>query len=400
MVMEKKRWKQKGFIISTFSGGDNYNTLKLLKEANFNMVEFTFKPRETVTRALEACESLQLPSLVQDKSFCGIGNGFAHADDDIVKEAVDYYSRFKQILGFYVWDEPTHECFEECRNTTDLFRKHAPDKLAFSVVFPSYGVYTWSGSAYNWEQNTYVQYIDGYLKTVDPDVFSMDHYVFQVNRGIHELKHYTLWKDLGYCRKRALELNKPLWFYYQGLGHFDPPDKKDYIYDMTPAKIRVQMSAALAYGVKQLSCFTAAGLIFDSDGVKTHMYEPVKEINARIQKIGDFLFDKTSTKLYHTDFDAEEAFKYFLDNINEDDLIEEAEKGLILGRFKGAGDSEYLVIVNREFEKRARGVLRLKGIYDIRQFCDESGELIPMSRSNAICYDLAEGSCSVYELTL
>lgn len=396
--MDKKRWKQQGFIISTFQGGDDYQKLKLLKEANFNLVEFTFMTRERVTQALEACERLELSSLVQDRSFCGIGDGFVHADDEIVLEALNYYGRFKHIMGYYVWDEPVADCFEECRNTNDLFKKHAPDKLAFSVVFPSYGVYTWSESSYNWEQNTYVQYIDGFLKTVDPDVFSMNHYVFQVNRGIRELGHYTLWKDLGYCRKRALELQKPLWFYYQGLGHFDPPDKKDFIYDMTPAKIRVQMSAALAYGVKQLSCFCADRLIFHSDGVKTHMYEPVKEINAQIQRMGDFLFDKTSYRLYHTGLEEGGTRQYFIDDLAEDHLISEAEDGLVLGRFKGQDDSEYLVISNREFEKRAKGCLKLKGRYGVRRFCEESGRLLDQTQGDAIRYDLAEGACSIYEL--
>ncbi|MHB1452593.1 MAG: hypothetical protein ACYCYM_01385 [Saccharofermentanales bacterium] len=396
--MATNRWKQDHFILSTFSGGDDFRSLSILKDAGFNLVEFTFKSREAVTKALEACEVLELESLVQDRSFCGIGDSGVAATDEIVQEAIDYYSRFRHIMGYYIWDEPFLDCFQKCRNTTDIFRRLAPDKLAFSVVFPSYGVYTWAEGTYSWEKNEYAEYINEYLKIVDPDVFSMDYYVFQMNADIHELNYYDLWRDLGYCRKMALETDKPLWFYYQGLGLFNPADK-NFIADMTPEKIRVQMSASLAYGVKQLSCFCAAGLIFDQNNEKTFMFEHVKEINQEILSLGEYLLDKASYKLYHTGIKNEYLPGYFLDDLAEDDLISEVGDHLIIGRMKDETQQNYLVVVNKEFEKRTTGRLVLKDRYTVMQYVPERRDTITLSQdTTAIEYDLAEGACSIYKL--
>ena len=403
------RWKQKEFYISTFDPMIHNATpeqaekfIRWTKEANFNMVEFTFRNREEVTIAVEACEKVGMQSLVQDPCFGGVGSGSflggrCLPSEETVREAVDYYSRFSQIMGFYVWDEPQATVFEDCRRSTDLFRRLAPDKLAFSVIYPSYGVYTWKdANGMDWSDNGYTRYVNGYLETVDPDVFSMDYYVFYMNRRIHDLRYYDLWRDLGYCRKCALELNKPQWFYYQGHGDFEPKDG-DAIAEMNPDKVRVQMYAALSYGVKQLSCFCSSPLLFDGEEKNPRFYEPVKKMNRRIRCIGNELLDKVPVKIYHTGISEEYIPLYFLDRLEEDGVIASAGDELIVGRLEQE-DTQYLMVTNQRFESSNEGCLTLMTPYRIAVFDEDTGEYTDLGVDTRIFYTLTPGHGQLYRL--
>lgn len=398
------RWKQKEFIISTFDAMKHDATpeeaemyMRWTKEANFNLVEFTFRDRQQVTTALDACEKVGIDSLVQDPSFGGIGSTDRQATEEIVKENLEYYGKYKRVIGFYVWDEPTEAMFQPCRRLTDLFRQLAPDKLAFSVVFPSYGVYNWKSSDMDWKNNGYVRYIDGYLDTVDPDVFSMDYYVFQMNRKATDLRYYDLWRDLGYCRVKALELNKPQWFYYQGISPFGIPEVH-HLSEINAEKIRVQMYAALSYGVKQLSCFTSGGLLFDSKkGEKTHLYEDVKEMNRRILNLGNELLDKQSVKIYHTGVDEEYIAPYFLDRLEEDEVIAAAGDELVLGRLTKE-DDQYLMVTNQRFMDGNAGSIRLREVAHVYAYDDDTAAYEDLGVTDEIVYDLDKGFGKLYRL--
>lgn len=398
-----ERWQQKEFYISTFDPFKHDATpeeaeqlIRWTKEANFNLVEFTWRNRAEVTVGVEACEKVGMPTLVQDPTFGGIGDDDRHATEETVREALEYYGKYEHILGYYVWDEPAASVFKPCRALTDLFRRLAPDKLAFSVVFPSYGVYTWASSDMDWKNNGYVKYIDGYLETVDPDVFSMDYYVFQMNKGIREVRYYDLWRDLGYCRRRALELGKPQWFYYQGIGDFAPVDG-DCLADMTPEKLMVQMYAALSYGVKQLSCFTSVGLII-RDTEKTELFDAVKEINRRVLNVGNELLDKTPVAIYHTGIDDAYVEPYFLDRLEEDAVIASAGDELILGRLM-KDDAQYLMVTNQRFVEENSGIIALRTPARIWEYDEDKAVYVDRGVGDTVTYALTPGHGRLYRLT-
>ena len=72
-----RRFQQDTFYISTFNAISSEEHMRAQlqhhKDTGFNLVEFTFKDRETVLRALPICEELGLKSIVQDRDFGGIG---------------------------------------------------------------------------------------------------------------------------------------------------------------------------------------------------------------------------------------------------------------------------------------------------------------------------------------
>ena len=137
----------------------------------------------------------------------------------------------------------------------DLFEKYDPGKLLFCCGFPSYGVYNWENGLYNWEEHSYTNYIDTYIDTIDPYVVSFDYYPFR-SSGM-SLVDSDLWRDMGYVSKRAREVGKPFWFYFQGVNMMTGTE------GLSPNEISAQMFAAIAYNAKGLSWFVTADVLTD-----------------------------------------------------------------------------------------------------------------------------------------
>lgn len=209
--------KQNQFVLSTFfavGGSANKELytkmLRLTKESGINLVELTFSSGQALTTALDVCEQLQLHNLAQDLTqFSGFGSQAPAFTDEIAQQTVQLLQQYQYNTGFYIWDEPTKEYFADVRHIKDTFTNLAPEKLAFSCIYPSY-------SGYTWHNGSYPAYVDEYIQTVDPAILSMDYYPYR--DGSSELFGSDLWRDMGYFRKKSIETGKPFWFYFQAVG--------------------------------------------------------------------------------------------------------------------------------------------------------------------------------------
>ena len=72
---------------------------------------------------------------------------------------------YQCVEGYFVWDEPARETFEKAQELRKLYKKYDPSRLAYSCVYPSYGVYNWTGSQIDWSNSAYARYIDCLLYT-------------------------------------------------------------------------------------------------------------------------------------------------------------------------------------------------------------------------------------------
>lgn len=368
------KWEQDSFVLSSFftvggSGDKNQyrSSLKLHKEAGLNLVELTFLSKGALLAALDVCEELQIPSIAQDlDNINGVGKTVPSFTESEVKAYVEELSRYRYLEGYFVWDEPTMEMFSTARRQKDMFKKYAPGKLAFSCLYPSYGVYNWSSNDFGWENSRYAQYVNNYLTTVDPEVISLNYYPFGNNGGDVSLQTHNLWRDMGLMRSKALELDKPYWHYYQLSGNLETKETAD----LTPEKAAVQMYAGLAYGAKGLSAFaTFAGLVvFDGARyVKGPNFDQLTELNKKVMNLGNELFDKRSVALYHPGLSATTQKNYFCDDLEASDLIVSLPEGTIAGVFAGGGKT-YLMLVNKDYQRSLIGTVKLKGSKTVREF--------------------------------
>lgn len=166
--------------------------------------------------------------------------------------------------------------------------------------------------------------------------FRWDYYPFQFQSSIKTTS--DLWRDLGYLRKRAKETGIPHWHYFQAINGSD---------SLTVEQIRVQMSAALAYGVKGLSYYNSWNSLTNTDGSPTANYEALKTINWQARRVGDLLYDKQNIAIHHTGLSAGYDSTYYLDPLSASPYIASAPDNLIIGVFSD-GDNIYLAIANKD----------------------------------------------------
>lgn len=361
-----KEWRQPEFILSTFHalGGDTVRYDDLLaktRDAGINLVELTFLPLEKLTAALRAAERVGVQVLAEDlSSISGVGDKYPAFSEETVRNTVNALKGSPVLAGYYIWDEPYEKDFHKTRELRDLVKKYDAKRLAFSVIFPSYGVYTWEKGDYQWSDNSYPRYVDNYLKTVDPEVMSFDYYPFRANRDSTSLLNNDLWRDFGYVRKKAMEYNKPLWFYFQAIGM-----QKEEKSIMDIPRISAQMYAALAYGVRGLSYYNSAGALLDGEGNRTVLYEELKRLNRNIRYLGDFLLDKQSEHIYHTGIAPGNNALYYLDAMTDSNLLEDAPANLVIGVFRGTGSTRYLLVANKNHLSETSGELRFRQPVDM-----------------------------------
>ena len=397
-------WKQKQFYISTFNAtaGDPKYTeaqLRYHKEAGFNLIEFTFKSREYVLQALPYCEKLGLASLVQDEELAGIGlDHMVESTDESVQRVVELYKPFPHVMGFYVWDEPGLAAFPVCRATIERFRRYAPDKLAFSVMVPSYGIYNWQVS--NWdaqnndplEERPFARYVRRYLAETDVDVASVDYYPYAVKAGASLIVN-DLWRDMGCVRRYAQEAGRPFWFYFQSKGTFELDDNEG-SRGMSYEKMAVQTYAALAYGAKQISYFTSSSAVSRMDDQPGPLFEEVKRLNRRMQHLGDFLFHKVSRKVAHSGLAEEWTEPYFLDPLSEISCVRRLPDALIVGYFEDeepSGGRQYLLVCNKDYEREADGELQLDRPYEVSFLDEDTGDTVSVGVTDSLPLHLRRG---------
>lgn len=393
---DRTPWSQKKFYLSTFRAvalsklPEVYEkSMAAHKEAGFNLAENAILSTEDMFNAVEACEKVGLECMAQDIStFSGMGSKYPINNDDMLLDMILQLCGYKSLMGYFIWDEPHEENFSKNRYVKDFFKDKDPGRLAYSLIFPSYGTYTWSSNHANWANDSYKKYVDKYLSTVDPEVISFDYYPFR--SGSVSLNENYLWRDLGYLRKKAIELKKPLWFYFQASGMVPNTE-------LTNPQLRVQMFSALAYGVTGLSYYTSLGLIVDEEGNKLPRFNEIKSLNKEVRNLGDYLFSKTSDKLYHTGVSPDKLVGYFVDDLASSDLILSAPEGLVIGVFKDSTQAKSLVVVNKDFTKTLYGQLKLKGMKNVKRFNKSTKEITQISSAtDTLNLQIPAGDCEIF----
>jgi hypothetical protein len=390
----EKIWKQKSFVLSAFNvlNDDTMQykkVLQLTKAAGINLVELTYLSRPNLNIALKIAAQVGVQVVAEDHSlFSGRSDKIPLFTEDDVVNGIAGIKQNKMLTGYYVWDEPHQKDFNTVRLLRDILKKNDPDRLAFSVIFPSYGMFVWRDS-------TYPKYVDAYLKTVDPEVMSFDYYSYMNNTD--SLKNNNIWKDFGYIRKKVMKAQKPLWFYFQAVPL--PPNEVS----INLAMVRAQMYCALTYGVKGLSYYyeNKKGVLLDSNFNKSALYNDLKSLNTQVKNIGNLLLKKNSEKIYHTSLiksdDLSKAF--YLDKIEEDELIDSAPADLVVGIFGDGTTKKYLMATNISHTTEIKGGIILKKKMKIAMFDKKNNkQIVLQTASRSLPVNLAPGEAVLYIL--
>ena len=352
--------------------------------------------RRVIRTALDACRNHDMMAIIADPYLGGAAELSRNIEKKHVRQALDAYSGYKDILlGYLLWDEPLMEQFPIIDQRIKWIREYDKDVRLFVNLLPSYNMH------YTWKNGKFDNYLDAFIKTVNPEMLSVDYYVFghdtDCNPDVLSASQ-ELWRDMGYFRKRALETGKPFEFYIQGVGDFSASKN---IGNMTAERISFQMYAALAYGVKRVSYFTSYGLVLDSRGNKTKMYDSVKAINEEALAVGRFLYDKTPMNIYHSGVGKLSKVRnnFYLDNLEKSSLLSEVPADCIVSVFKGKDGRKYIMVANKSYKYPASGRLVLKKKNKVSRFRAENSSFERISGSStSISITIPAGGYSILQI--
>ncbi|MBQ9115457.1 MAG: hypothetical protein IJY04_00370 [Clostridia bacterium] len=410
-------WRQKEYALSTFSAigpkiyGDPAEVLdrniRYIKEAGFNMTELGWACHEGAWAAVDACERYGLDLIFQDMSIMG---GMQHnclenkVPFAVPEKLVDTLKNKKHVIGYYVWDEPySEEMFTEARRQMDMLHTLAPDALLFTVAIPDYNRFGEDGAGFRWENGRFAPYVDEFIARMDPPVLSFDYYPVGDYFGAWNGHRYNyekqlddtyMWLDLALFRKKALEKDLPLWFYYQGCQLFECEDADKFIFPM----VRVFMYAGALYGAKGLQHYQACDRddisIVNPSGEKGRFFEDQKAIHKEFSALGNTLMALDSTLVYHSS-DLLPGDKYmaeWCDSVNSSTFFTELPKRTSVGEFADKYGNKYIMILNRDYEKPLKCEIPMKGEYRLYEVSKVNGkQSVLADKTAALKLDLIPG---------
>ena len=226
-----------------------------------------------------------------------IQNALAISDqtaiDAYVREVViDYKDYLDVVKGWLLRDEPSASDFPALARVVDAFHRIDPDRTTMINLFPTYASDKQLGT------NGYQEHLDKFISIVDPDYLSYDHYHFQKNtarRGFFE--NMEVFRDTAIANATDYMLIILL------TEHMNYADLSKY-------QIEWEVNMCLTYGMKRISYFTywlSQDLLdqgwndacMDCTGKIYPHYYDVQEINEWLLPLGNELFNKNSTAVFH-----------------------------------------------------------------------------------------------------
>ena len=426
-------WKQKDFILSTFSGFPEMGTqegdidvvadryARHHKEAGFNLMELGWVDHEGSWAAVEACENNGIDLVFQDMSIMG-GMTSRHLERkvsrEVIKSVVDRLKDKKHTIGYYVWDEPQcEEQMTEARRQMDILQELDPEALLFTVADPDYNRNPAKKDALgnptglpgdSWENGRYVPYIHEFAEKMDPPVMSFDYYPVGDYFGVwpghkysyeNQLDDSFMLLSMALVRDVAKKHDLPFWFYYQGYKLFKCTKKEDFIFPM----VRCFMYSAVLYGAKGLQNYATGekgNRFMNPDGSKGDFFEDQKQINYELKNLGNTLMALDSKLIIHSSdllSGCEYTKPYF--NSFEESLIfaEELPKRTSVGELEDKYGNRYAVILNRDYEKVSAISLKLKDSFRVYEVSKEDGkQRIILDSASQLTLTLQPGDAVLY----
>ncbi len=306
-------------------------------------------------------------------------------DEEIIALANEYKD-IPGFGGFYIVDEPANPSIYA--HTENLLRRVCPDTLV-NVNFLPRGAYG----------ENYLRQLTDYGSLLDYNgTLSLDAYCFPPDGGVNEAALFSNYADL---HRAGLMTGNDTAVYVQAVGS---PNQYGYRRP-SPADLRYNMMAALAYGIKEIKFFTwgtpvlsdgnYTEAIIDRDGVPTDLYDDVCTINAYVHAIGQYIAACDATAIYHS-----KQHSSFYQAVPADLFIQPVgDCEIIVSLMKERGGSkEYVMLVNKDITAAQTFTCAVDGVTAL-EIVDAEGNLVPLALSNGqFTLTLEAGDSAVIKL--
>ncbi len=306
-------------------------------------------------------------------------------DEEIIALANEYKD-IPGFGGFYIVDEPANPSIYA--HTENLLRSVCPDTLV-NVNFLPRGAYG----------ENYLRQLSDYGSLLQYNgTLSLDVYCFSPDGGVNETALFSNYADL---HRAGLMTGNDTAVYVQSVGS---PSQYGYRRP-SPADLRYNMMAALAYGVKEIKFFTwgtpvlsdgnYTDAIIDRDGVPTDLYDDVCTINAYVHAIGQYIAACDATAIYHSkqhnSFYQAVPADLFIQPVGDCEII------VSLMEERGGSD-EYIMLVNKDITASQTFTCAVDGVSAL-EIVDVDGNLVPLALTDGkFTLTLEAGDSAVIKL--
>ena len=328
------------------------NGLQSIADCNFNMAGFIL-PRDLPLCRKTGLGAIMLPN---DSAFTNLQYIYDWkklSDSEIdrrVKNNIDGAGHSRNIMGYFINDEPGAIDFPALAKAVAAVKKYAPGKLAYINLFPNYATLgapdtSQLGAA------SYNDYLERFVNEVHPQFISYDNYMVEFSNDLKERGKVTdYFRNLLEVRRVAQKYHLP----YVNIVSANQITPTATI--PSPANLALQAYTTLAAGYRGVTWYTyySQGYTYapmTDSGHKTPTWNFLREVNSQILALAPIMSRLESTGVY---FSAPAP----ADNLPmlPGQLVASATcpAPLMIGEFRGPKNETYVMVVNLSLESSAK----------------------------------------------
>ena len=321
----------------------------------------------------------------------------ASSDEDVIAHA-EAFRNTPAFMGYHLEDEPYNPM--PYARLERLLREHDSDSIADINFLPGfvYGSY-----------DEYYAYLSDYAKMLEDrnSYLSFDNYPFGAEIG--SVSEIDLFGNFETIRRAGLDNDIPTAFYLQAVGsaHFGCYRRPD------EGVLRYHIASALSYGFKWIKYFSwhvpgATGTgeaeqfldaIMDHEDQKTELYDVAATLNREVHNVGHILVNLTSKEVYHSGTKSNsDAYtrlpaNFFVQPVGDDYAIVSLFE-------KTDGGEQYLMIVNKDFERPSTMSFRLEEVASLVEIDKtvSNSTLAPDYKDGVLTRTFKPGEFALYRL--
>lgn len=304
-----------------------------MRDAGFNLSLSFYNSIDDVKASLESAAGTGIKLLV-----------FSPELEWNVEHYVSEVGDYPALAGYFILDEPNVDYIRGyCKAQAQKIKKYASSKPVYINLLPNYALPEQMGV------ESYEEYLETAVNNLLVDFISFDHYPVTYT-GFHE----NYYENLEMVSRLAKKINKPFWGFARVVNENCP--------NPTKASIGIQIYSNIAYGAQGIEyyTYTSKGLShkinyiapLDSTGVRTYVYDCLKEVNKKVHAFSSLFIRMNVKDVIHVGqvpISCKGVFESTA--VPQVSLQEQSNgEGFVVSYFVNNGGN-YIMVVNKDIEK-------------------------------------------------
>ncbi|MCC6125393.1 MAG: hypothetical protein IT426_10550 [Pirellulales bacterium] len=334
--------------------------LRAIAECQFTLAGFV-QPDD-----LPLCKKLGLMAIIGPPPSKNIWKGpWTELSDAEIEQrvmaSIGATAKDPNVLGYYISDEPRANAFPALGKAVAAVKKHAPGKLAYINLFPSYS--TIDAARSELETVTYEEYLERFVREVQPQLISYDNYLIVHTDDMQKPASPGIYfKNLLQVRKVAQKNRLPYW----NIACSNQIRPLTVI--PSPANLSLQAYTTLAAGFRGIAWYKffhhSEGRViykyasFDSAGNKTATFLALQAVNRQLRALGPVVDRLESTGVFFSVPPPYESLPALPGRVVKQVRTTTSPRGfaensppVMIGEFRDSTGGDYAMIVNLSLER-------------------------------------------------